>query len=213
MKNIFTIFKKNQSGATAIEYGLVSSLIAISSIAAIKTTGDTLNQTFCNVGAALTTQFIPGCRTTLAADVTVDGPFSDTGIFLEAGQTVEITPEGNWTSSQYNNTTDRQDDPFNSMNHIDASEILSNSDYSSTDSSGGTYRVSAFGARIISENGQDYDTNYRHDPSLNMSLAQNGKVTITAENDGYLYIGIHDNYSEDNTYVGDTPNVNISLIH
>lgn len=213
MKNIVKIFKRNQSGATAIEYGAIAGIIALSSITAIATTGEGVNQTFCNVSYAITDQFIAGCRTTLASNVTVNGPFSDTGIFLEAGQTVEITPDGDWTVSQYNNTTDRQDDPFNSMNHLDSSQILSYSDYNNTDSNGNTYRVSAFGARIISESGQDYDTNYNHDPALNMSIAQNGKLTITAENDGYLYMGIHDNYAEDNTYVGDTPNVNISLIH
>ena len=41
----------------------------------------------------------------------------------------------------------------------------------------------------------------------NMSIAQNGKVTITAAKDGYLYMGIHDDYAADNTFVGDPPRV------
>ena len=207
-----TQFINNISGATAIEYGLISSLIAVSSITAVTATSESVQQTFCDVSYAMTTQFIPGCRVTLDADVTVAGPFADSGIFLEAGQTVEITPVGDWTVSQYRNTTDRQDDPFNSMNHIDPTEVITKDSYNAKDSKGKNYRMSAFGARIMDESGQDYDTSYKHDSGLNMAIAQNGKVTITAQSDGYLYMGIHDDYAADNTFVGDPPSVSVALI-
>jgi pilus assembly protein Flp/PilA len=43
----------NEDGATAIEYGLVASLIAVAAIAAISTIGTNLNATFSTVGDKL----------------------------------------------------------------------------------------------------------------------------------------------------------------
>ena len=47
-KTIRTIFNKfqDQSGATAIEYGLIAALIAVAAIAAMQGLGDSLKTTF-----------------------------------------------------------------------------------------------------------------------------------------------------------------------
>ena len=47
-------FAKCESGATAIEYGLIASLIGVAIIAAVKTTGGNLTNTFTKVAAQLT---------------------------------------------------------------------------------------------------------------------------------------------------------------
>ncbi|MEY4500914.1 MAG: hypothetical protein RIS52_804 [Pseudomonadota bacterium] len=44
---------KNSKGATAIEYGLIASLIAIAAIASMQAIGTNLNATFTNVSGNL----------------------------------------------------------------------------------------------------------------------------------------------------------------
>jgi len=46
-------FVKNDSGATAIEYGLIVSLIAVACIATLKGVGTKLNAKFASVSGAL----------------------------------------------------------------------------------------------------------------------------------------------------------------
>jgi pilus assembly protein Flp/PilA len=46
-------FISNESGATAIEYGLIAALIAVAAIAAMSTLGNSLKSTFGNVSAKL----------------------------------------------------------------------------------------------------------------------------------------------------------------
>lgn len=47
------LFMQDQSGATAIEYGLIAALISVAIIAGLTTLGGKLNTTFTNVAAAL----------------------------------------------------------------------------------------------------------------------------------------------------------------
>jgi len=47
-------FVKSESGATAIEYGLIAALIAVVIIGAVTLTGGSLNTTFTSVSNALT---------------------------------------------------------------------------------------------------------------------------------------------------------------
>jgi pilus assembly protein Flp/PilA len=49
----FNAFLKNESGATAIEYGLIAAGIAVAIIAAVNTLGSQLNTTFSSVSSAL----------------------------------------------------------------------------------------------------------------------------------------------------------------
>jgi len=49
MLNLFAQFLKNESGATAIEYGLIAAGIAVAIIAVVKGVGTNLNATFQNV--------------------------------------------------------------------------------------------------------------------------------------------------------------------
>ena len=48
-----TAFLKDESGATAIEYGLLAALISIAALAAMKVVGTKLSTTFSKVGASL----------------------------------------------------------------------------------------------------------------------------------------------------------------
>ena len=53
MKTIFARFARDEAGATAIEYGLIASLIAVAIIGAVTTVGTSLTATFANVSAQL----------------------------------------------------------------------------------------------------------------------------------------------------------------
>lgn len=53
MKRFAKSFLSNESGATAIEYGLIAALISIAAIVAMKAIGPKLNNTFTNVSTAL----------------------------------------------------------------------------------------------------------------------------------------------------------------
>ena len=48
-------FLKNDSGATAIEYGLIAAGISVVIIAAVQTVGTQLNTTFTTIGTTLST--------------------------------------------------------------------------------------------------------------------------------------------------------------
>jgi pilus assembly protein Flp/PilA len=48
-------FLKNESGATAIEYGLIAAGISVVIIAAVQTVGTQLNTTFTTIGTTLST--------------------------------------------------------------------------------------------------------------------------------------------------------------
>ena len=52
MKKLMKLFK-NESGATAIEYGLIAALIAVIIIGAVTTVGQNLNTTFTTIGASI----------------------------------------------------------------------------------------------------------------------------------------------------------------
>ena len=53
MKNLFVRFVKNESGATAIEYGLIAAGISVAIIAVVQGLGSKLNSTFTSVQNAL----------------------------------------------------------------------------------------------------------------------------------------------------------------
>jgi len=53
MKTLFTRFAKDESGATAIEYGLIATLIAIAIIAGATALGSKLNELFQTVADTL----------------------------------------------------------------------------------------------------------------------------------------------------------------
>ena len=53
MNKMISRFAKDQSGATAIEYGLIASLISVAIIGAITTIGTKLTSTFNTVSANL----------------------------------------------------------------------------------------------------------------------------------------------------------------
>jgi pilus assembly protein Flp/PilA len=53
MTNFVKSFLSNESGATAIEYGLIAAIIAVGCIVAMGTLRDKLNSTFTNVSDKL----------------------------------------------------------------------------------------------------------------------------------------------------------------
>jgi pilus assembly protein Flp/PilA len=53
MKNLISRFLKDDSGATAIEYGLIAAGISIAIIAVVNTLGTQLNTTFTNISSQL----------------------------------------------------------------------------------------------------------------------------------------------------------------
>ena len=53
MKTLVKRFAKDESGATAIEYGLIAALIAVAAIVAMQNIGTKLGTTFNNVSNAL----------------------------------------------------------------------------------------------------------------------------------------------------------------
>ncbi len=53
MKNLFTSFVKDESGATAIEYGLIAALISVVIIGVLTTIGTNLNTKFTAIGGNL----------------------------------------------------------------------------------------------------------------------------------------------------------------
>jgi pilus assembly protein Flp/PilA len=54
MTNLISRFAKDESGATAIEYGLIAALISVVCIVAFKTVGSNLSNKFTNIGSNLT---------------------------------------------------------------------------------------------------------------------------------------------------------------
>ncbi|HSZ97680.1 MAG TPA: Flp family type IVb pilin [Bradyrhizobium sp.] len=53
MKNLIARFVKNESGATAIEYGLIAAGISLAIIAAVNGLGSTLNTKFNSINTSL----------------------------------------------------------------------------------------------------------------------------------------------------------------
>ena len=55
MKTLFSRFVKDESGVTAIEYGLIAALIGVAIIIGATTIGTQLDLTFQGIGTSLTT--------------------------------------------------------------------------------------------------------------------------------------------------------------
>jgi pilus assembly protein Flp/PilA len=53
MLKLIRLFRRNEKGATAIEYGLIAALIAVAAIAAMTSIGTNLRGTFENVATEL----------------------------------------------------------------------------------------------------------------------------------------------------------------
>ena len=53
MTNLFSRFVRDESGATAIEYGLIAALIAVVIIGAVTSVGTSLTTTFGSVSTAV----------------------------------------------------------------------------------------------------------------------------------------------------------------
>ena len=56
----FKKFLKDESGATAIEYGLIAALVSVAAIAALTALGSSLNTMFSSVSTTLSGNLPPG---------------------------------------------------------------------------------------------------------------------------------------------------------
>ncbi|MGO7211949.1 Flp family type IVb pilin [Rhizobium ruizarguesonis] len=59
MTKLFSRFLKDESGATAIEYGLIAALISVALVTGATTLGGKLNSTFSALGTKLDTAVTP----------------------------------------------------------------------------------------------------------------------------------------------------------
>jgi len=59
MTKIFARFMKDESGATAIEYGLIAALISVALITGATTLGNSINNTFQSVSTKMSTNGTP----------------------------------------------------------------------------------------------------------------------------------------------------------
>jgi pilus assembly protein Flp/PilA len=62
MSKFFARFLKDESGATAIEYGLIAALIALAIMAGASQIGTALNTTFVDIGNCLETPTAAACQ-------------------------------------------------------------------------------------------------------------------------------------------------------
>ncbi len=53
IKTFLKALRRDEKGATAIEYGLIAALIAVAAITAMQGIGTSLNETFTNVSTAM----------------------------------------------------------------------------------------------------------------------------------------------------------------
>jgi len=53
MRTFFTKLLKDQSGVTAVEYGLIAALVAVAAVTVMSTVGTNLSTTFSKVAASL----------------------------------------------------------------------------------------------------------------------------------------------------------------
>ena len=60
MKTLLVRFSKDESGATAIEYGLIATLIGVAIIAGATALGTALGTLFTNLGTTMSTQATRG---------------------------------------------------------------------------------------------------------------------------------------------------------
>ena len=60
MRNLFKNFIANESGATAIEYGLIAALIAVAIIVAVRTLGSTIADVFDKTSTTLSSATAAG---------------------------------------------------------------------------------------------------------------------------------------------------------
>lgn len=59
MKKLFSKLARDESGATAIEYGLIAALVSVALIAGANSLGTSLNDTFDNLGTTLSENNTP----------------------------------------------------------------------------------------------------------------------------------------------------------
>ena len=62
MTKLLKFFKKDESGATAIEYGLIAALIALAIMAGASQIGGALDTTFTSIGDCLETPNADTCK-------------------------------------------------------------------------------------------------------------------------------------------------------
>jgi Flp pilus assembly pilin Flp len=179
--NLKKIFK-NKSGVTAVEYGLISSLLGVAIIVPMRTTGFAIEETFeCLVDA-------------MSGSICKSGGFNGdiekgwgTPYSVKAGRKYEITVPPGLQYSIWDDHRRWMNPDTNSEEHslngvpVGLAAIINDEPLPKP-------HVSIGGI-----GGSDNFNNYN-----NTAVFKNGKIEITAQKDGFLSVGLIDSNSFDN---------------
>jgi len=192
---MFNYIKKilhSNSGATAIEYGLAATLISAVSITVLTTTGSNINSNFECVSKNLSSGICENSDrlvgTTSAQGWTGDIP-------VRAGETYEITFPNNMQYTLWDDGREwfNPDEGYANFQLLGIGTVITET------------KLSDMGVQFIDSDRQTRGQYLARASSFdNIAFHENGKLTITAQSDGYMNIGIHDSNAIDNwiTYDG-----------
>lgn len=170
-------FLNNNKAASAIEYGLIAALIATSTIVFLEAIGVNLGQKFDCLAGYISGE---GCAVS-TVDTNIDVRTGWNSVQeVKAGETYEITFPENLQFTYWNDARRWYDidDGLPRLGNIGFGATISDTEIS--------------GRNIGDANSFD-----------NFFAAENGKVSFTAEKDGFLTVGILDPGSRDNSVTTD----------
>ena len=179
-------FLSSRSGATAIEYGVITALIGMSSVAAVSVTGGNIAQTLDCISSNIGGNLCVGDQENgqVSSSQGWGGDFS-----VQAGETYDISFPEDMQFTVWNNGR-RWYDPdegYSRMNFLGIGAVITDTPFSELDTK---YITSdRYGHKKDAQGQSDFD---------NIAFFEDGKLQITAKNDGYLSVGIHDWNAHDN---------------
>jgi len=179
-------FFESRSGASAIEYGLITALLGIASVAAISSTGSSLSQSLECISKSLASELCVGGQQE-AQTTSSQGWGGDFAVI--AGETYEISfPEDmQFTVWDNGHIWYDPDEGYEYMDFLGIGAVITDTPFSTLDTK---YITSdRYGHKTDAQGQSDFD---------NIAFFEDGKLQITAQDDGYLSIGIHDWNAHDN---------------
>lgn len=179
-------FLESHSGASAIEYGLVTAVIGVASVTAISSTGGNLSQTLDCLSKSISSELCVGGQ---QSSQTTSSQGWEGDFAVTAGETYEISfPEGmQFTVWDNGRIWYDPDEGYDAMDFLGIGAVITDTPFSELDTK---YITSdAYGHKTDAQGQSDFD---------NIAFFEDGKLQITAESDGYLSVGIHDWNAHDN---------------
>lgn len=192
----------DKKGVTAIEYAMIASLVGISIIASLKAFGDTLREKYECIASAISGSGACGGGDSGDSDTSFSSEsvshnitkgWFTSEIKVKAGETYEITLPENSKITYWNGSNGGQ--WFDPVDRFAA-----------------TITSSSLSTPFISNSGKENSTKFNSFD--NSAVLKDGKVTITAQQDGFLSTGILDVNGQDNwvtTDGGNTVSQNLDL--